>query len=293
MKIEDLSEELQNVYHKYVMPVDTNIELDSVILSADNKSKLNGFLREVKYKSKFASLGLTYINRLLLYGASGTGKTYMTKALANHLGYTMIYIDIQQALTTGNAAGALASIFELANTIGQAIIFLDECDAISWDRSETDASDSNMRRANNALFQYVDQLNPECVFVAATNLYDHIDPAFKRRFDLEFRFDRPEIDRLDDSLKSMIIPNYFIVDDDMDPYIKDRILWYAKDWTSLSYDGVRTWVERAEKEAIIKADEEGASEVVLHMSDVWNYFMLDMDLAIGHNNKGLYLYKKG
>lgn len=288
MKIEELPEELQNIYHAYVMRVDSNINIDSVILSDDNKNKLNGFLEEVRYKDKFATLGLSYINRLLFYGASGTGKTFLTKALSNHLGYHMLYIDIQKALTQGNPAGAISDMFKLANALGNCILFLDECDAISWDRSETDSSDSTMRRANNALFQQLDQMNPACVFVSATNLYDHIDPAFKRRFNLEFKFDRPDLTKIEESINSMIVKSYFNIVDDMNPYIKDLIIEQARNWTALSYDGVRTWVERAEKKTIMEDSKD------LRMSLIWDYFMLDMNLAVDTANNGqVYLYKKG
>ena len=42
------------------------------------------------------------MNRLLFYGDSGCGKTYLSKALSNYLGFEMLYIDIANAITSGS-----------------------------------------------------------------------------------------------------------------------------------------------------------------------------------------------
>lgn len=73
-RIAKLPDDLKDVYNRLIMPVDTNITLDSVILSDENKQKIKDFLRELAYRDK-------PMNRILMYGASGCGKTYLSKAL--------------------------------------------------------------------------------------------------------------------------------------------------------------------------------------------------------------------
>lgn len=80
-RIAKLPDDLKDVYNRLIMPVDTNITLDSVILSDENKQKIKDFLRELAYRDKLYEYGLEPMNRILMYGASGCGKTYLSKAL--------------------------------------------------------------------------------------------------------------------------------------------------------------------------------------------------------------------
>ena len=282
-----LPEKLQTSYLKYCLPDKLDgLTIDSVILSDENRKKVNDFLTETKYKQKFISYGLEPINRMLNYGASGTGKTFLTKCLAAHFGYELLAIDIANALSTGVAAVALEDVFELGNHIGKAIIFLDECDAIARDRSDKSIpEDPNVRRANNALFQLLDRMNPDCIFVSATNLYKELDPAFVRRFNLKLQFDRPPLDNIDETIRKFMHPAFTIIED-MEPAIKDIIMWNARNYTGLSYDEIQTWVERAEKAAIINDSEE------INESEIYNYFMESMRIKVSYDEKGQpYLYQ--
>lgn len=283
-----LSEEDKADYNRYCFPDDySHLTIDSVILSDENKGKLNEFLNETKYKQKFMSYGLKPINRLLLYGASGTGKTFMTCCLASHLGYEMLAVDIAKSLSTGSAAVALEGVFNLGNKIGNAIIFLDECDAIARDRSDKSVpEDPNVRRANNALFQLLDRMNPACIFISATNLVNELDTAFVRRFNQSMQFHRPELKELESTIRKFMLDK-FELEMDMQQDIKDIVLYHAKEYTGLSYDGIETWVERAEKLAIMRGEE------VIKESEIYKYFMDALHVkACWDSDRGCYyLYK--
>lgn len=286
---DSLPEELQTSYNRYCLPDDlSNLTIDSVILSDENKRKIDEFLIETEYKQKFIKYGLKPINRIINYGASGTGKTFLTKCLAAHLGYELLAIDIANALSTGNAPVALEEIFTIGNRIGKAIIFLDECDAIARDRADKSVpEDPNVRRANNALFQLLDRMNPDCIFIAATNLYNELDPAFVRRFNVKMKFDRPPLDNLEDTIRKFMLPAFSLTMD-MDENIKSIILWHARNYSQLSYDEIETWVERAEKKAIMR-DEEFISE-----QEIYDYFMDSLRVNISYDEQGKpYLYRRG
>ena len=281
-----LEPELQDAYVHYCLSDDlAGLKITDVILSEENQQKLDEFLIETMNKEKFMKYGFKPVNRMLNYGASGTGKTFLTKCLAAHLGYELLSIDIANALSTGVAAAALEDIFKLGNKIGKAIIFLDECDAIARDRSDKSVpEDPNVRRANNALFQLLDRMNPECIFVAATNLYNELDVAFVRRFNVKMEFRRPPLDNLEETIKRFMHPA-FNIDIDMASDIKDIILWHARNYAGLSYDEIETWVERAEKKAIMR-DSNTISE-----KEIYDYFMdsLRVTLQYDKDNKP-YLY---
>ena len=258
---EQLPEEYRKLWDELIMPVDTNISLDSVILSPENKAKISRFIDEVRNRDKLAKYNLQYNNRALLYGASGTGKTFVTKALSNTLGFTMLYIDISRALSEGNVALNISNIFRLANYLGDCIIFLDECDSVTWDRSDTSNDTANTRRATNAIFQNLDQMNPTNLFFAATNLVDNLDFAFRRRFNYELEFKKPSIE-IEQAVRHFIHQGFRIVDD-VAEFDRDIINRRAKGNPELSYYEIQNIVEEGMKKAILNGNDE------VHLKDIY------------------------
>ena len=258
---EQLPEEYRKLWDELIMHVDTNISLDSVILSPENKAKISRFIDEVRNRDKLAKYNLQYNNRALLYGASGTGKTFVTKALSNTLGFTMLYIDISRALSEGNVALNISNIFRLANYLGDCIIFLDECDSVTWDRSDTSNDTANTRRATNAIFQNLDQMNPTNLFFAATNLVDNLDFAFRRRFNYELEFKKPSIE-IEQAVRHFIHQGFRIVDD-VERFDRDIINRRAKGNPELSYYEIQNIVEEGMKKAILNGNDE------VHLKDIY------------------------
>lgn len=264
---------MSDIREDLIMAVDTNISLDSVILSDENKEKLNTFLLEMSHRKELMKYGLKPINKLLFYGASGTGKTYLSKALSNHLHYKMLYVDIAKALSDNSVAQNMSDIFKLAKTLGNCIIFLDECDSITMSRYTTEYGDtSQVRRATNSLFQQLDQMSIDTVFIAATNLLFKIDPAFERRMDLKFEFRRPSAD-LTFAIKKFTYPGFEIVDD-VDKTTYDIVERRAERYTKLSYSEIQNIVERCMKRAVID------KTLVVRVSDVYNELAKTMGLKL-------------
>lgn len=252
--ISNLPIEYRQIYEQFIMSVDTNIDLSKVILSKENKDKIDLFIQEMKFKDTFYKYGLEPSNRILMYGASGTGKTHTTKALSNELGYTMVYIDIARALTDDNVAKNISEIFKLTNYLGNCLLMLDECDSIAWQRDTGNSDTGKIRRATNSLFQQLDQMNHSNVFIAATNMLHKLDPAFARRFDLKMEFTRPKFE-LKKSIEQFMVPGFKLVDDvdDTTCEIVDRS---ATQNTKLSYYEIKNLVERAAKDSIINGKRE-------------------------------------
>ena len=259
-KFNNLPTEYKEIYDNFIMPVDTNISLDKVILSSENKEKIDLFLREMQYAEVFKKYGLEPMNRILMYGASGTGKTFSTKALCNELGYTMIYIDIAKALSDETVSKNISDIFKLANYLGHCLIMLDECDAIAWQRDTGNSDTGTIRRATNSIFQQLDQMNHTNVFIAATNMLHRLDVAFERRFNLKMEFRRPQLN-LKDAIKHFILPGFTFVDDvdETTCHIVDN---RAADSKKLSYYEIQGLVERAMKDAILNGNREVRTSLV-------------------------------
>lgn len=231
-----------------LMKVDTNISLESVILSDINKQKINDFLRETKCRDKLLKYRLQPMNRLLFYGDSGCGKTYLSKALSNHLKYTMLYIDIANAISSGSVAENISEIFKYANEKGNCIIFLDECDSIAWNRDTDKNSDGGtIRRATNSLFQQMDQMNPYNIIIAATNMLYRLDAAFERRFNQKLEFRRPK-QALDDIIAKFLYKDLgFKVIKDLSQVTKSVV----EKKMCTSYYEIQGVVERAMKDAVM------------------------------------------
>ena len=252
--LKTLPDEYKEIYNNFIMPVDTNISLDSVILSDENKAKFELFLKEMNHKDEFYYYGLEPMNRILMYGASGTGKTYSSKALCNTLGYTMIYIDIAKALSDETVSKNISDIFKLANYLGNCLIMLDECDAIAWQRDTGNSDTGTIRRATNSIFQQLDQMNHSNVFIAATNMLHRLDPAFERRFNLKMEFRRPELN-LKEAIKRFMHPNFTFIDD-VDSTGQSIVDRRAQNNTKLSYYEIQGLVERAMKDSILEGKQE-------------------------------------
>lgn len=250
----------KNVQDELLMKVDTDIQLTSVILSDINKGKVNDFLAEIKYKDTFKQFGLTHMNRLLFYGASGCGKTFLAKALSNHLKYKLLYVDIARALSQGNVADNIWNVFKLANTgtkeTGYYMVFLDECDSIAWNRDAKDAESGVIRRATNSLFQLIDQMDSNVILICATNMLHRLDPAFERRFNMKLEFVRPEIS-IQETIQGFLHPSFKIIDDMNDTVTERRCRG------KLSYYELQGIAERMMKKAIMR------STTTIKMSDVY------------------------
>ena len=132
------------------------------------------------------------INTILFYGASGTGKTEATKQVARILGYQLYVVDFNRIIDSklGETAKNIAKVFQEISDVGcDAIILFDEIDAIALDRiNQNDVRE--MGRATSALLKEFDKLDTRSIIIATTNLYDKLDPALARRFDVQIDFNR-------------------------------------------------------------------------------------------------------
>lgn len=271
-RADELPEDLRQYWNELLMPVDTDIRLQSVILSQENKDKIQTFIEENTHRKQIMEYGLHPMNRILMYGASGTGKTYLSKALCNHLGYTMMYVDIADSLSKGNVADNISHIFEVANYLKRCMIFLDECDSVAWSRDAKSTDGGDIRRATNSIFQQLDQMSPDNIFVSATNMLHRIDPAFERRFDLKMQFKRPDTD-LFETVRHFILPK-FKLSDDADKTLYEILQRRVKQNTKLSYYEIQCIVEMAMKKAIIN------NTNIVKTSDIYADFQRTMGIKI-------------
>jgi transitional endoplasmic reticulum ATPase len=142
----------------------------------------------LKKKEAFSRLGITPPRGVLLYGAPGTGKTLLAKAVATESEANFILVKGPELLSkwVGESEKAVRKIFEKARQTSPTIIFFDEIDSMAHKRSDSADSKVNERVVNQLLTEMdgLQDLN-DVVIIAATNRPDMLDTALLRpgRFD--------------------------------------------------------------------------------------------------------------
>lgn len=132
--------------------------------------------------------------RVLFHGPPGTGKTLTAALLGRTHGREVYRVDLSLVVSKyiGETEKNLGRVFDQAEHKGW-ILFFDEADALFGKRSES--RDAHDRYANQEVAYLLQRIEGfDGIAVLATNLRDHLDPAFARRFEatVYFPVPRPE-----------------------------------------------------------------------------------------------------
>ncbi len=150
----------------------------------------------------FERVGIEPPKGVLLVGPPGTGKTLLAKAVSHETNAVFIRVVGSELVQKyiGEGARLVRELFALAREKAQAIIFIDEIDAIGGSRS-TDAYSAGDHEVNRTLMQLLSELDGfnargNVKIIAATNRMDILDQALLRpgRFDRIIEFPLPDED---------------------------------------------------------------------------------------------------
>jgi len=142
----------------------------------------------LKHPASFKRLGVKPPKGILLYGAPGTGKTMLAKAVANESQANFILVKGPELLSkwVGESEKAVREVFKKARQVSPTIIFFDEIDSLAPRRGLSSDSHTSERVVNQLLTE-IDGLQDlhDVVVLAATNRPDMVDTALLRpgRFD--------------------------------------------------------------------------------------------------------------
>jgi len=133
----------------------------------------------------FKHFGIKPPRGIVLFGAPGTGKTMLAKAIANEAKANFISIKGPELISkwVGESERAIREIFKKAKQAAPSIIFLDEFESIAHMRSGGGSEGSDVgNRVVNQLLASMDGIESleGVIVVAATNRPEMIDPALLR-----------------------------------------------------------------------------------------------------------------
>jgi len=148
--------------------------------------------------ARFARMGIEPPRGILLHGPPGTGKTFVTRALAHESGAAFFSIKGAELLDkfVGESERGVREVFARARAAAPSILFFDEVDALApvRGRSSTSVTDSVVA----ALLTEIDGVaeRGDVSVIGATNRKDLIDPALLRagRFEIHIELGLPGVD---------------------------------------------------------------------------------------------------
>ncbi|MCG2825400.1 MAG: CDC48 family AAA ATPase [Thermoplasmatales archaeon] len=167
-----------------------NVKWDDVGGLENTKQKLKEVVEwPLKNAEAFKRMGIKPPKGILLFGAPGTGKTLLAKAVATESEANFISVKGPELISkwVGESEKALREIFKKAKQASPSIVFLDELDAIAPMRGYGAGESRVAERMVNQLLTSMDGMEAleNVVVIGATNRPDILDRALLRagRFD--------------------------------------------------------------------------------------------------------------
>lgn len=166
----------------------------------EEKEELSEIVDFLKDPKRFRQLGARIPKGVLMVGPPGTGKTYISRAVAGEAGVPFFSISGSDfvEMFVGVGASRVRDLFEQAKKSSPCIIFIDEIDAVGRRRGAGLGGGHDEREQTlNQLLVEMDGFgdNSGIIMIAATNRPDILDPALLRpgRFDRQVHIGIPDI----------------------------------------------------------------------------------------------------
>jgi cell division protease FtsH len=179
---------------------DNKVTFDDVAGLKEEKEELREIVDFLQRPGKYTRMGARIPKGVLLVGPPGTGKTYVTKAVAGEAGVPFFSISGSDfvEMFVGVGASRVRDLFEQAKKNAPSIIFIDEIDAVGRRRGAGLGGGHDEREQTlNQMLVEMDGfgVNEGVIVFAATNRPDVLDPALLRpgRFDRQITIGLPDV----------------------------------------------------------------------------------------------------
>jgi len=166
----------------------------------EEKEELKEIVDFLKNPRKYIELGARIPKGVLMVGPPGTGKTYISRAVAGEADVPFFSISGSDfvEMFVGVGASRVRDLFEQAKKSSPCIVFIDEIDAVGRKRGAGLGGGHDEREQTlNQLLVEMDGfgINEGIIIIAATNRPDILDPALLRpgRFDRQVLVGIPDV----------------------------------------------------------------------------------------------------
>lgn len=199
------------------------ITFEDVAGLKEEKEELGEVVDFLKSPNKYQEVGARIPKGILMVGPPGTGKTYLSKAVAGQAGvpfYSISGSDFVE-MFVGVGASRVRDLFKEAKKNAPCIVFVDEIDAVGRRRGAGLGGGNDEREQTlNQLLVEMDGFdeNEGIIIMAATNRPDILDPALLRpgRFDRRIMVGMPDAKERAEILKVHLRNKHIAEDVDLD-----------------------------------------------------------------------------
>lgn len=168
-------------------PKDLTISFCDVALSDEDRREIEELSDFLKNPEDFQRVNAKPPRGILLCGPPGTGKTLVCKAMAKEAGVPFFSVSGSEfdEMLVGAGASRVRDLFAEAQKENNAIVFIDEIDALGSSRSGPGNMSGNNQTVNQILTAMDGFEDSNVIVIGATNRADTLDPALLRpgRFD--------------------------------------------------------------------------------------------------------------
>lgn len=170
-------------------------------LESTKKQIIQSMIWPEQYKELYCNFGCKAPRGILFYGAPGTGKTMLAKAIASLNNANFISVKGPELLSkwVGESEKGLREIFKKAKQAAPCVIFFDEIDSLVPKRGNESSTSERIICQMLTEMDGIEELKGVTV-IGATNRLDIVDPALLRpgRFNMLLEFEIPDFnDRIE------------------------------------------------------------------------------------------------
>jgi SpoVK/Ycf46/Vps4 family AAA+-type ATPase len=215
----ELPQDVKSIIH--MEDVSISFNENRYYLSERENKVLEEVIGMYQTSLKLSEMGIQYLNSLMLYGESGTGKTLFGKYVAYKLGLPFVYMNFSNAISSylGSTGQNISKAFAFIEK-QKCVFMVDEIDAIGLKRGTKDIGE--MSRVVISLMQALDLIRNDTIIIGATNRFDMIDSALSRRFTMKH-----EVKRFSENELAGMATKF--LDDVNIPYSLQKVTEFCKD----------------------------------------------------------------
>lgn len=219
----------------------SKVLLDDIILTPDNKEKIEDIILEFEQKEILQTYKLNPKTKVLFCGPPGCGKTVTAESIANELQLPLLYTRFDSVISSylGETATNLRKVFDFAKD-GEWVLFFDEFDSIGKSRS-IESEHGELKRVVNSYLQLLDNFPRNTMVIAATNYETIIDKALWRRFDEIIYFDMPKKDDIEKFIR-LKLRNYSHKELNVESHINNLVGLSYADIERICYEAIKKMV---------------------------------------------------